>query len=798
MRQSKCHKLVPAIALFLLNLMAAHCASASTAPLLPVLNWQQRSDWVNVKTGVLPGAFGDGIHDDTAAIQAALNRLDERFVSGVKTVYFPPGTYRITKTLSLTRRQGVALIGHGRTTRIVWDGPLNQTMFLSNGVTWCRYVGLAWDGANKAAVGVDHASKTYYETRIHYENDAFLNFRSVGIRVGNNQVVPTSDIMFRNCLFQNCNNGIAFLQWNDFDNDVEGCDFRDCGIAVNCNLGNVYIRDSHFERSRLEDISLCPHCHSIRRCTSVGSRQFISVAAPAAFANQVTVQDCHVDGWTGNRGAMEFGMRGPTTIFDCSFTHGPDTLAPVRLINGDSWAQQVIVSNNAAPGATAVVDPGLNSNIAQIPAGTRGPSLSDPAQSLFISSVPVPTAVLDVKTQFGAKGDSVTDDTAAITAAVRAAARQGGNALVYLPPGEYNVSSPILLTGGGYSVEGSGIMTVVKWSGSPSAGPVFSVQDPHDISLKEMEIRAPVSVACIQQTSISNAPSNMTYDGINVGGSWLGSGTGDGGGENGHVHSTIANRGLECIGLPASATVHLVMYSGSAHFTDCSRATILQEFGSDGVLQVDGGHYEKSGFLGVMCKSNAGNPCDIVVRDNQNLVAANLYTESTQTSLCVSGDGASVGQPGHVTVQGYCNTYDAQFITVNNYEGRVTAAGVMRWHSGGSYAPQVHTIAQTGNRPVDVVVLGGLFFVNELTTHVDLGAKLMIVQNPVAADATNSFTHNVPNFLTGFGAPAVAALLQGGAPAASVPGGSEALADAAAALDDYRQLGAVDMAINHP
>lgn len=789
MLQSKCHKLLPAIVLLVLQLAAVYRASASTAPTLPVLNWQQRSDWVNVKKDVRPAAYGDGVHDDTAAIQAALNRLDDKYCSQTKAVYFPPGTYRITKTLTLTQNQGILLVGHGQTTRIVWGGPLNQTMFLSNGVTWARYMGLIWDGANKAAVGVDHASRTYYETRIRYENDAFVNFRSVGIRVGNNQVVSTAEIMFRNCLFQNCDSGIAFLGWNSYNNDVEGCDFRDCGIAVNCQFGNVHVRDSHFERSRVEDIFLICHSHSIRRCTSVGSRQFVSVAT-AGFANQVTVQDCHVDGWTGTQGAMAFGMRGPTTIFDCSFTHPPDARAPIRLTNSWNVAQQVMLSNNTASGATALIDPGLNSNVAQIPAGTRGPSLSDPTKSLFISSATVPAAILDVKTQFGAKGDANTDDTAAILAAIHAAAQRGGNTLVYIPAGVYKVSATLPITGSGYSIAGSGHQTRIHWIGSPSDGPVFSVQNPQNVSLEQLNIVAPDSVACIQQTSTSAVPSQMTYDGIDVDGSNLGPGNVIG--SNGHIGSTRANRGLECIGLPASATVHLVDFNGSDHFTNCSRATILQDFGGGGVLQVDGAAYEKSGFLGVLCKINSANPCDIVIRDNQDFVGANLYTEQTQTLLRVSGDGAYPGQPGHVTIQGFCNLYEPQAITINDYEGRVTATGMLFMTGAGT------SVSQTGSRPVNVELLNNIFWTTEPTMQVNPGAKLTILQNLVNYDATYNPTHNVPNFLTGFGAATTTTLLQGGSLAPAVPGASGALTDAAAALDDFRQLGAVDMAINHP
>jgi len=55
-----------------------------------------------------------------------------------------------------------------------------------------------------------------------------------------------------------------------------------------------------------------------------------------------------------------------------------------------------------------------------------------------------PSKVFDVKKDFGAKGDDVTDDTAAIEAAL-AAARQNGGGVVYLPWGIYRLSRTIVI-----------------------------------------------------------------------------------------------------------------------------------------------------------------------------------------------------------------------------------------------------------------------------------------------------------------------------------------------------------------
>jgi|SRR5271169_3580736 len=80
-------------------------------------------DWANVKTDY--GAAGDGVTDDTAAIQKALNVLG----SATPTLYFPAGTYLITRTLTLTGQQYVNVIGADPAmTTIIWAGISGGTM----------------------------------------------------------------------------------------------------------------------------------------------------------------------------------------------------------------------------------------------------------------------------------------------------------------------------------------------------------------------------------------------------------------------------------------------------------------------------------------------------------------------------------------------------------------------------------------------------------------------------------------------------------------------------------------------
>jgi len=61
--------------------------------------------WFNVKDDF--GALGDGITDDTLAIQAAINSACTAFVPPTSTtarcgiVFFPPGSYLISQTLEV-------------------------------------------------------------------------------------------------------------------------------------------------------------------------------------------------------------------------------------------------------------------------------------------------------------------------------------------------------------------------------------------------------------------------------------------------------------------------------------------------------------------------------------------------------------------------------------------------------------------------------------------------------------------------------------------------------------------------
>jgi hypothetical protein len=224
----------------LLPLLAAAAEAWTPAAVTqPTLDWQPRAGWVSV-TDPFCGAKGDGKVDDTAAIQKCLSNMTSGSV-----LHFPPGTYRITSTLEvgcvvnpIPKKGQCGLIasqfyGHGAATILEWDGPANGTMLWSHGVTMSRYIGFHFDCKGKANTAIKHLSETLYETENLHEVHRFSNCRGAAVSVDPVEHVATAEMLFHNCLFENSGVGLEFGSFNDYDNTVDGCLFRNNGIVRN-------------------------------------------------------------------------------------------------------------------------------------------------------------------------------------------------------------------------------------------------------------------------------------------------------------------------------------------------------------------------------------------------------------------------------------------------------------------------------------------------------------------------------------------------------------------------------------
>jgi len=766
-----------------MDLLAGHVpglrAVSAPIPELPRLDWEQRSDWVNVKKSF--GAVGDGKADDTAALQSALDSLKDGYDSP-NTLYLPRGIYRITKTLHWKNLYSKHIVGDGRDTRIVWDGAAGgvtrdpysskwseepSVMFHSDGATaGVRFEGIIWDGGGKAVIGINHCSSTHYESHVIHRHEKFINM-GTGIMSSGSPWFPyrnaTAEVMFDNCLFANVASGLIFGSYNALDNTVVNCGFYYCGTGVRNWVGNVYIRDCHFEGSREHDIFTHVGDISALRCTSFGSQRFLHNSG-----NLFVMQDCHVEGWKSPKWAVENASGAPFTIFDCAFKGPTGALAPIQG-NGP-----VLVSNCACEGPKAVLGANFAAKAIVIPPGKRGPAVSSARQTFFRDNVKVDGRVFDVKRDFGAKGDGKADDTDAIVAAIKAAREHGKGAIAYLPHGRYRVTKTIEVFGDDYAIGGAGLGwqsgTQVSWGGPrPKEGSevaVFHVKNARNVTLEGFRVGTPSDyedsgvLSFLHETSAS--PSMVIYD---------------------DVAGFSQFRGLA-----KHDRVYLKMLGGIVDFDNCQRATILaeqihpsrhpQSKKFDTTLRVRGKDQSlpKDGLLGIMTMFNAQNPYDIKVEDSQSLVVSDYYTEQTWRILLLQGQPGDT--PGRVTLLAhkFHGEHHDDLVHVRNYRGALFL--------GASPLPQVpiadpdeakkakggtmagikvknapFVFSHLGTNPIDIMLVGCSYSTGKPVIKTEAGAKLIM--------ANDNLGH--------------------------IEVSDEAKLKISAALDDLRRLGEVDL-----
>jgi hypothetical protein len=548
---------------------------------------------------------------------------------------------------------------------------------------------------------------------------------------------------FLNCLFRKCGNGVSFCNFNDYDNTFDGCQFEDCGVGVNSVKGNFYLRASRFLRSRDCDVQqLSPsHASSLRFCTSQGSKRFFRTMPWGHLA--MKIQDCWVDAWTATDGAIQISHRGPTTIFDCTFTNPPSATPPLCLNNPRELQNLLIVSNNRSPDTSRVVDPGSNSRISEVPPGQRTSELTDPERSFLDGTPWTSPKVFDAVRDFGATADNTADDTAAVQACIDAAKNHGQGAIAYLPGGQYRITRTLQMTGSRYGICGTGFRSMLIWAGEKD-GTMLRIHHPQDLRLEQFVLQGPPETIRIHHTADPGA-SLVFYDGIYANG------------------LEQCRTGLWCDRLPQGSVALMGHMIGNVRLTDCGPATILcaQHYYS---LTLEGASQPKTGIAGFMFHNDACHNYALDVLDNQDVVVADFYSESNQRYLLAEGQP---DQPsGRVTIgASKISTVDREAITIRNYQGRIFVGGGDGWWQSDTSKPL--EIVHEGERAVDFVIAGQMWWRSEPVFRFGPGLSYSSVENLLMENQYPQYNEmSLPNVTT----PTTTAALTG-------------------ALDDFRELG---------
>lgn len=694
------------------------CLAAWRADGIPSLPWVPRSDWVNVQDH---GVAGDGKTDDTAALQELFNGFGNGSI-----LYFPQGTYRITATLSLIGpATGTVLIGHGRDTRLLWDGPADtpQHVFsesetgtvmlridgFAHGV---RYEGFVLDGNRQADVGTWHRCTTRFETEILYRNIEFANFRKAGFLSqpeggAHGDRFATAETVFQNVMFKDCGTGASFTSFNDYNYIFTGCGFSGCGTGIACIRGNFYVRNTHFDSSSIVDIRSHPeHASSIRRTTSLGSRAFVHHTSSVA---PLTIEDCHIGGWPagephGPEGCPVVQEGVSMLIFDTHFHDAPDNRPPVfarrQVVHSGCSTENGVPLFGALRGTSQQdhqrEQQQMSLLIRELPGGKHPRSVLRPQTTFLKDKWPVAPVILDAKRDFGAAGDGRTDDTDAIRRAIDAAREHGANAMAYLPKGNYVVSETLRMEGADYTVGGAGYHTRLLWRGE-AGGTILAVHNPNRLKLEHIMIGhhdGGKGENSIDILHTDTERSSMTYEGVFTFGLY---------------QKKPFERGFSIRGLSRGSLVVLDRVQGNLRLTDCARAVIFSPVSYEGSLVIEGRARERDGFIGFQSRLATIVDGGLYLRDNQSVVISDFYMEQSDAGWAFSGSPEL--PPGRATIQFpkiHLNERISQPrppVVITNYSGEICIGPGQFFGWPGAF-----TVEQRGEAALTLTLLGSKFY----------------------------------------------------------------------------------------
>ena len=303
------------------------------------------------------GATGDGVTDDAAAIQAA---IDAAFTLEA-SVYVPRGDFYIASSIQLRsdtngdKRFGTWIIGDGPTSRII--GADNITMFkgLAAGPTsgsmfdFCGFQNLqigAQSSSSKPAIGIDISE----QTRIFADN---LLFRSLDYGVKQTRAESPSNQcwsnVFKRCTFQDCDEWCVYIE-DSYDITFSYCIFEASSgtgggggirFSDDSTSSNLEYRNFRILNSTFQNLANNAIFGGAGLNLQIKNNYFEECSLDAT--TDATVNKYEIDLTRGNRGASGFvdnaDISGNT--FNTNSTNAADSgfynIGVEKVINSTIW-----------------------------------------------------------------------------------------------------------------------------------------------------------------------------------------------------------------------------------------------------------------------------------------------------------------------------------------------------------------------------------------------------------------------------------------------------------------------------
>lgn len=394
-------------------------------------------DWIDVKED--HNAVGDGVADDTAEIQAAIDAAE---TAGGGVVYLPAGTYKITATLDLGPNQ-IILLGDGPGVSIISMATSNIpiieiTGYSANNIS-IRDLRITGPGptTGTSGHGIYVHDNTYEIPHFWLDNIQVIDCGGHGIYVTGHFTNEYEKVLVSNCglnAFDLAGNNTIMLR-SCYADDVNdgGVGYRVHGgqlLMTNCNgldslgattdwgvFGNS-IADGDASDGYVQATLINCNIESFKRygvrCKTGSAASFhgCSWVTSTSGSNHIAIKTDYTGDRTGQLIQPRMDVQGTGTWANGHPIHGTDR--PITLVGtrhaGDTNDYSLYWNDGAA-------------------ASYRLPQASP---EMMLSQF------VNVKADYGAFGDD-TNETTKIQAAIDAVEAAGGG-VVYFPPGLYRVT----------------------------------------------------------------------------------------------------------------------------------------------------------------------------------------------------------------------------------------------------------------------------------------------------------------------------------------------------------------------
>lgn len=558
----------------LLCLLGAVLLAAAAAPYADDEFVGPFPSWKNVKTDF--GAVGDGKADDTDALQKALDSLATSYKQGESHLWFPVGTYRITRTLVCTGRAGIGILGeHPDTTIIRWDGPAYdgaETVPPFNSDAWKAWNGrhpsemlwlnarnsrvgrLTFDGAGTAFAGIAYkwhdskAPEQVHSTRLNVHDMVFRDM-AIGFDGGGKQLWLDSEVTMARCRFLRCTRfGVGLRHFNSVDYWLWHCLFEECGVAVSNEPlphgGSFHVYNSIFLRSKIADASIYhTQYDAMRDNVSIGSRRFFLAKMNSDNGAMLTL--------TGNRiidpgetDTIRLEQAGSAIIGHNTISYRQPAAAgdgpTIRVGLEENTLASALVVNNLFENVPAAQPVAVSGQGVLYNNRVRRGKVTEP-DTAFVGVLPNRRQQIF---EVAPGADAVAVQQAIDAAVAYAAAHPGARPVVHLPWGQYKIDrtlvvpakAPIQLVGDNYYPDWQG--TMLQWTGKadPDAGVILLLQGPSKATLRNLAVLGPkatrsnpdgplrpdVVAACIRVEGAEGRGARVFFDECDTNGNGIG------------------------------------------------------------------------------------------------------------------------------------------------------------------------------------------------------------------------------------------------------------------------------------